>query len=103
MKIEREVNGTMMVFELTDDELYEAYKEKEFMFDVQDIEDVVCGWSDEEFEDSYGIPKEVFDSLVHQMAYQKRRNQDKYDMSWDYARDDAIRTVVAEYKAGKFS
>lgn len=102
MKIKREVNGVPMEFELTDDELWSAFQEKERQFDRQDIEDAVCGLEDEDIDDLYGVSREVLESLFDQMAYEKRRNQDKYDMSWEFARDEAIRTVVRHYKEGRY-
>lgn len=100
MKIQREINGISMEFELTDDELWSAFQEKEQQFDRQDIEDAVCGLEDEDIDDLYGVSREVLESLFDQMAYEKRRNQDRYDMGWEFARDEAIQTVIQRYKEG---
>ena len=45
MKIVRTVNGQEMEFELTSDELYSAYSEKEHEFDCQDIQDELEGYN----------------------------------------------------------
>lgn len=102
MKIKREINGVPMEFELTDDELWSAFQEKEWQCDRQDIEDAVYDLEDEDVNNLYGVSREVLESLFNQMAYEKRRNQDKYDMDWELARDEAIRTVIRHYKEGRY-
>ncbi len=101
MKIKREVNGVPMEFELTDDELWSAFQEKERQFDRQDIEDAICDLEDEDVDDLYGVSREVLESLFDQMASKKRRYQDEYGMTWTEARDEAIRDVVRHYKEGR--
>ena len=102
MKIQREVNGQMMEFELTSGELFAAYCEQEHQYDVSDIRDKLEGEMDRgEFEAEYGFPVElVLDNpdLLEEMADEKRRNQDKYDMDWEYARDDAIKSIIDEHR-----
>ena len=94
MNITREINGVIHEIELTDNELYQAYLEKEFQFDRMDVEDVFDGISDDDLIEAYGVGFDAIAPLIDEMAEQKRRNMDKYDMSWDYARDDAIRYVL---------
>lgn len=94
MTIKRTVNGTELEFQLTDDELSNAYFEQQFNFDVQDVRDAVIGWEDDDVIGVYGINTETFMKLSDEMAIEMRRNIDKYDMDWDYARDEAIRDVV---------
>lgn len=98
MKILREVNGKWYEFELTSDEMYNAYLEKEYQFDRQDIEDVFDGMDEEDVVLSYGLRKAVIESLYEDMAEAKRQNMDKYDMDWVAARDCAINDIVREYK-----
>ena len=33
-------------------------------------------------------------SMIDDMASEMRRQIDKYDVSWDYARDEAIREII---------
>lgn len=97
MKITREIGGKQYEFELTRDELYRAFDEQEHIYDVNDIEDVVFYMEDAEVLAEYGISKEAFLAMKDEMAYEKRRNMDKYDMSWDYARDEAVSSVLAAH------
>lgn len=94
MKINRTIDGKQVEIELTDDELYDAYLEKEFIFDKQSIEDAICGWSDQEVLEVYDVDRTKFLSLADDMAAEMRRNIDKYEMSWSYARDEAIADVL---------
>lgn len=106
MKIQREINGQVVEIELTSDELYSAYLEKEHEYDRQDIQDELesYNFNDEtckDFFDIYGIPLDkVFgnDELISEIAYEKRHNQDHYGMEWTYARDDALKDVLYERK-----
>lgn len=103
MKIKREVGSIPMEFELTDDELWSAFQEKERQFDRQDIEDAIDDLEDEDIEDLYSVSREVLESLFDQMASKKRRYQDEYGMMWTEARDEAIRDVVRHYKEGRYA
>lgn len=97
MTITRTVNGKELSFELDSQELYEAYREQEFRFDRNDCEDCISCMSDEEVRDTYGVSAETFHTLLDEMASEKRRNMDKYEMSWDYARDEAVKSVIGRY------
>lgn len=100
MTITREIDGKAIEIELTSRELYDAYVEQEHYFDKCDIEDMIVGWEDDDIVEVYGVTRDAFESLVEEMAYRKRRYMDKYDVSWDYARDEAIRDVIREEKGG---
>lgn len=90
MTITREINGQTIEIELTSQELYEAYLEKQNEFDRQDIEDVFNGFDDDELEDMYGMTRAQLEEKIPELAHEMRRNIDKYDMSWQAARDEAI-------------
>lgn len=105
MKIQRNVNGQVMEFELTPEELYAAHREQEHACDKQDIEDALegycCKGGDSDFFTAYEVPfDKVYknESLISEMAYEKRRNMDKYDMSWDTARDEAISEIIDRHR-----
>lgn len=104
MKIKREVNGQMVEFELTSEELYSAHLEQEHKYDMQDIEDVLEGYRPDGKEDFYWTYEVPFDrvygneDLISEMAYEKRRNMDKYDMAWDTARDEAISEILDRHR-----
>ena len=90
MTIKREINSQTIEIELTSQELYEAYLEKENEFDRQDIEDVFNSLDDDELEDMYGLTREQITEKIPELAHEMRRNINKYDMSWQAARDVAI-------------
>ena len=98
MKIERNVNGQLMEFELTPEEVSAIYYEQQHMFDIQDIRNKFEGEMDPgEFEDEYGFPVELVldnESLLEEMAQESRHNQDKHGMDWQFARNDAIKDVL---------
>lgn len=97
MEIYRNINGVMVGFELTPNELYQAYAEQENIYDAQDIENKVVEMTDEEIVAAYGVTRQVWEELVPAMAYEKRRLMDKYGMDWETACDDAIAAIVGEY------
>ena len=90
MKIKRIILGKEEEFELTPDELYAAYREQEFKFDRSDIEDYFAAFEKEDIEEEYGMTIAELEGKYDDMAYEMRRNIDKYGMDWSYARDDAI-------------
>ena len=97
MQITREVNGKPQTFELTATELYNAYKEQQHRFDRNDIEDLICGLSNDEVTESYGVDKQVFTSKIDDIANEMRRNIDKYDISWSDARYEAVLEVFGRH------
>lgn len=100
-KITRTVNGVEHVFPLTLGELFDAYYEQQYRFDLEDVEDAIIGYQDEDVQMEYGVSKEEYMSLKEKIAGELRRNIDKYDMDWSSAREDAIRSVISEYKVNK--
>ncbi len=90
-------NGNVMglVIELTSEEVYKAYLEKEHEFDTQDVIDMLEYMEDEIFA-KHSKTKEQCMEMVDRMAYEKRRNVDKYDMEWECAVLDAISSVLNE-------
>lgn len=80
-------------YELTSSELYDAYIEQEEIFDRQNIENNIENYLDE---DEYEKLKDNHD-FIEEAARQLRRNQDKYDMAYEYALDDAIRSTKKDY------
>lgn len=101
MIIKRTVNGKELEFELTAQERWEAYYEQEKLFDSEDCADMINGLSDDQCLDAYEITVEEFRKLLPYMGQEKRRLMDKYDMEWTYARDEAISSVISDYKKGE--
>lgn len=96
MTIKRMVNGTEVEFELSDRELYNAYKEQEHEFDTEDVLDVFDAYEDNELVETYGKTRKDLEAMAGDIAYEMRRNIDKYEMSWEYARDDAVKQMLGK-------
>lgn len=94
MNITREIDGKLIVFELTNEELYNAFREQEFRFDRNDIEDYFYAFDEDELQEEYDMSRAEIEELFDDMAHEMRRNMDKYEMSWDYARDHAIADIL---------
>lgn len=80
-------------YELTSDELFQAYIEQEYLFDRENIVNNMDWCLDEaEFEvlkDNQEFIADATDKL--------RRNQDKYNMDYEYALSDAFQTAKKEH------
>ena len=90
-------------YELTHDELYMAYLEQEHEFDVNDVDSFIYdyeynmdGDGEKIFYNKYGITVERAKANIDRIAYEKRRNIDKYDMEWRDAVTEATRTIAEE-------
>lgn len=94
MTIRRVINDSSVEIELDDRELYEAYLEKQAKFDEDDIRDVFYGFSDDELEEMYGRTRQEIEKKIPDIASEMRRNIDRYDMQWQYARDVAIEELL---------
>lgn len=79
--------------ELTREELFNAYLEQENLFDVQNVEDNMECYLDE---DEFNILKDnkVF---IEETANELRRNQDKYDMDYENAIREAFEETKLKY------
>lgn len=100
MIIKRTFESTFMQpqeveIELTAEERRQAYYEQQAEFDATDMQYYL-----EEIEDSLidkRISKKKIEklrSMADELGAELRRNIDKYDMSWEYAREAALQTVA---------
>lgn len=94
MKIQRTINNVNFTFELTPDELYDAFYEQRDKFDIEDIVSYGEMFSKDEFEEEVGCTYSQFLEMKEEIAEQMRRNMDKYDMPFCDAREHAIYDVV---------
>jgi len=94
MKVQRTINKDTFSFELTPDELYEAYFEQRDKFDIEDVISYGELFSQNEFEEEFGCSYEYFLSLKEEIANEMRRNMDKYDMPFCHAREYAVKEVI---------
>ncbi len=94
--------------ELTAEERRQAYYEQQAEFDATDMQYYL-----EEIEDfliDRRVSKKKIEklrSMADKLGAELRRNIDNYDMSWEYARDAALKTVAGrefgeEYAAKHF-
>lgn len=91
MKIVR--NG--IEIELTGEELCNAYYEQQFLFDRED-----CRYTLTEFlteSQMNAIIGNKIDEILDFAANQLRRNLDKYEMDFFYARDQAVCDTLKEF------
>ena len=98
MIIKRTINGIDFNFELTPAEMYAAYFEQQEHFDIQDVMNYADMFDEDDFEEEVGCTYKEFCDMKEEIAYEMRRNMDKYDMDFSYARDEAVRDIVARYK-----
>lgn len=96
MVIKRQVAGKDIEIELSPRELCDAYYEQEHNYDVEDVKVRFDDMIDDEFED-HGLTREYAEAHMDEIAYNKRRNMTKYEMSWEYALDEAIDTFWYEH------
>lgn len=80
-------------FELSKDELFKAYKEQQALFDTQIINDNMEKYLDKT---EYAALKNN-QSFIEETASELRRNQDKYDMDYEYAIRKAFETTKLTY------
>lgn len=91
MVIKRTFGGVEFKLTLSSDELFDAFEEQQFLFDSEDVKDMLY---DTDTLGEYGITTEDALDMVDQMAYEMRRNINKYEMGWREARDEAINQVL---------
>lgn len=98
MIIKRTIDNKEVSIKLTERELSDAYYEQEHLFDIEDVINALDEREDNEFED-YCLTKSQVKKDVDEIAYQKRRNINKYNMDWETATSDAINDYLVENDA----
>lgn len=94
MKIKRTIDGKETEFELTGEELYQAFVEQELQFDIANVRIFFEDYTDEAFQNEYGMSRQEVEGYFEDIACQLRRNINKYDMNFDYALSYAISDVL---------
>lgn len=84
-------------YELTETELFQAYKEQEHVYDKETILDEIR-WYDDVIFKEYGLSRKQAYEFVDDMAYEYRLNMDKYGMDYEHAVPDAIKTILYKEK-----
>lgn len=96
MKITREINGERVEIELAESEVLDAFYEMQNKFDGQDMEDYITESSDAECLDIYGVDQNTMLDNVEEIGRILRNYINNYDMSFEFARDEALRNWCAE-------
>ena len=96
MKITREINGERVEIELAESEVLDAFYEMQNKFDGQDMEDYIIESSDAECLDIYGVGQNTMLDNVEEIGRILRNYINNYDMSFEFARDEALRNWCAE-------
>ena len=96
MKITREINGERVEIELAESEVLDAFYEMQNKFDGQDMEDYIIEGSDAECLDVYGVGQNTMLDNVEEIGRILRNYINNYDMSFEFARDEALRNWCAE-------
>lgn len=94
MKIKRTIDGREYEFELTHDEMYNAYYEQQSRFDLVDVSYYFEDLSDEDIINRFHKTRSEIEPLYEEIACTMRRYIDKYDMDWFYAREEAVTEVL---------
>ena len=94
MKIKRTIDGRPYEFELTQRELYDAFAEQEFQFDLDNVRNHFSDYTDDDFLEEYGYTREEAEKKFEDVASELRRNMDKYEMSFEYAMSAAVAEVM---------
>lgn len=94
MKIKRMINGEEYEFELTDGEVWDAYCEKQDVFDLNDTQMML-----ETNEDwILDLPTAEKNAVVELIARRYRKRMDNDD-TWCYVMNDVIADVAKEERA----
>lgn len=102
MKIMREINGHKIEIELTDYELYQAYCEQKYLFDMESCRDEFSiRYSEEDWYENVSDEDRAF--IIEEAASILRRNIDKYDVTFDYGMDlafdsEEIKKIIKKYE-----
>lgn len=99
MKITRTVNGQELEFELTPDEMYEAYLEKQYQFDMDNVSDFIQ-WHFDGVIPGPAIVECIADrEWIKDTAAEVRRCVNKYETEYNWQLQE---TVVDAMRARTF-
>ena len=94
MIIKREIDGKTLEIKLTNAEIIEAYTEREHSLDVSFCKSKLEDYDEESFMEEYGVTKEEGRAELDVIAYEMRRQINKYDLDEDYARECAFSEIL---------
>ena len=79
--------------ELTRDELYQAYLEQQYLFDISSVKSNMEVYLDDEEYETLGDNQEFIEDVADEL----RRNINKYDMNFEFAIEEAFDTIKERY------
>lgn len=95
MTIKRNINGIKVEITLTQQELWDAFKEEQSNCDVSDISMMFDDVDATEIAETYDMPWSEIEPLIPEMARRYRKYMDNSE-DWIYQRDEAIADVLNE-------
>lgn len=105
MIIKRVIHGEEVAIELTHDELYLAYEAYEHHCDYEYVKNELEGGALAE-EMQHALSDKQWDQLIHEIAWEKRRNQDKYEYdendALDKAEEHVRRKVLSDWPKKRY-
>lgn len=105
MKIKRMIHGEEVEIELTHDELYLAYEAYEHHCDYEYVKNQLEGGALAE-DMQHALSDKQWDQLIHEIAWEKRRQQDKYEYdendALDKAEEHARRKILPDWPKKRY-
>ena len=98
MTIKRNINGVEVEITLTQQELWDAFKEEQNKCDVSDISMIFEDVDATEIAETYDMPWTEIELLIPEIARRYRKYMDNYSEDWIYQRDEAIADVLNEHR-----
>lgn len=98
MTIKRNISGVEVEITLTQQELWDAFKEEQSNCDVSDISMVFEDVDATEIAETYDMPWSEIEPLIPEIARRYRKYMDNYSEDWIYQRDEAIADVLNEHR-----
>lgn len=85
-------------YELTQEEVYQAYREQELHFDIDDVKSELELIIEDDIDEELYVEaaKRIYanENMLRDVALAKRRNMDRYNMEWSYAVSEAVKDAV---------
>ena len=100
MTIKRTIDGKEHEFVLTSGELFDAYYEQEHICDVDYVDIQLESELFEEIEDVC-VDEADREEIAEEIAYEMRRQINKYDLPLEYAFTEAFHEIRNRRKSGK--
>ena len=101
MKITREINGQTVEFELTDNELLDAFFEMQQECDAEDIRDLALDYTEQDFVEAFGVCRSAVFTNAKEIGERLRNYIENCDSWWRTMRDDTVKGWALDQKTSK--